>query len=127
MGMLERFGLFRLGWKRRSMMLLDAAGCPWWIIKRRCPTSDCWGTLLIALTGGEEIEDTWTAEEHNRYVRALTVTELARSQAKKIDKSPDKVYKEFIDLLNGQKKLTPQEIDRMNEFMEWYRQREISE
>lgn len=53
MGM-NRYNLFRLGWKRRQATMLDAAGCPWWIIKRRCHFLPCWGTLLIALTAGEE-------------------------------------------------------------------------
>lgn len=33
---IERFDLFRTGWRRQSEIYLDAAGCPQWLIKNRC-------------------------------------------------------------------------------------------
>ena len=41
---IERFDLLKVGWRRRSALFLDAAGCPPWLIKRRCPEPD-WGAL----------------------------------------------------------------------------------
>ena len=54
-GRRRRLRLFLLGWRRRSSMILDAAGCPGWLIKRRCPTLNNWGTILHKLTGKEEV------------------------------------------------------------------------
>ena len=34
----ERISLFYRGWRRRSAPMLDTAGCPLWLQKRRCPT-----------------------------------------------------------------------------------------
>lgn len=42
--------LFVEGWRRQSLMMLDAAGCPLWIAKLRCPTIKNWGSVLIKLT-----------------------------------------------------------------------------
>jgi hypothetical protein len=42
----ERIWLFREGWRKRSAMILDAAGCPLWLIKLRCPTIRGWGSVL---------------------------------------------------------------------------------
>ena len=36
MTMDERIGLFIKGWRRRSLLLLDAAGCPPWLAQWRC-------------------------------------------------------------------------------------------
>ena len=44
--MLTRLALFLRGWRRRSAMLLDAAGCPPWLWKWRCPVIREWGTML---------------------------------------------------------------------------------
>jgi hypothetical protein len=52
--MIERIELFRLGWHRRSMRILDAAGCPMWLNKWRCKPPVGWGALLMALTEGDE-------------------------------------------------------------------------
>lgn len=41
--------LFRLGWFRRSAMILDEAGCPLWLIRLRCPVHKGWGILLDAI------------------------------------------------------------------------------
>ena len=53
---IERFEYMRLGWRRRSMLLLDAAGCPGWLLNRRCPPIELpdgmkWGDLLYMLNG----------------------------------------------------------------------------
>ena len=37
----------------------------------------------------------------------------------------EEVYKEFVEALNNQTKLTPQDLVRMNEFMEWYRGQQV--
>lgn len=50
MNTLERLRLFWKGWQRQSMVMLDAAGCPLWLQKRRCPTLTGWGTLLSELS-----------------------------------------------------------------------------
>jgi hypothetical protein len=50
----ERIELFRLGWQRRNMRILDAAGCPMWLSKWRCKPLVGWGGLLVALTEGDE-------------------------------------------------------------------------
>lgn len=42
--------LFILGWRRRSLMILDNAGCPRWLAKLRCPALPAWGLLLNTLT-----------------------------------------------------------------------------
>lgn len=34
--MIERIKLFLKGWRRRSLMLLDVAGCPPWLAHWRC-------------------------------------------------------------------------------------------
>ena len=52
---IERFEWMRLGWKRRSKLLLDAAGCPMWLLDRRCPRMElpdgmCLGDLLYIMT-----------------------------------------------------------------------------
>ena len=42
--------VFRVGWRRRSRLILDSAGCPMWLAKRRCPPlSKGWGTTLQLL------------------------------------------------------------------------------
>jgi hypothetical protein len=38
--------LFALGWRRRSAMILDNAGCPPWLVKLRCPVLPGWGREL---------------------------------------------------------------------------------
>ena len=43
---MTRLALFLRGWRRRSAMLLDAAGCPPWLWKWRCPVIRGWGTML---------------------------------------------------------------------------------
>ena len=45
----ERFEILRDGWNRRSAVMMDYVGCPVWMVKRRCPTSKGWGTLLYIL------------------------------------------------------------------------------
>ena len=52
---IERFEWIQLGWRRRSKLLLDAAGCPIWLQERRCPRMElpdgmCWGDLLYIMT-----------------------------------------------------------------------------
>ena len=37
---------FVAGWRRRSAMLLDAAGCPRWLVRWRCPGLKGWGAFL---------------------------------------------------------------------------------
>ncbi|TXH11546.1 MAG: hypothetical protein E6R03_14260 [Hyphomicrobiaceae bacterium] len=34
--MIERIKTFHKGWRRRSLLLLDAAGCPPWLAQWRC-------------------------------------------------------------------------------------------
>ena len=46
---MKRLGQFLLGWRRRSAMMLDAAGCPYWLVKLRCPIMKGWGTMLREL------------------------------------------------------------------------------
>ena len=46
--------LFILGWRRRSLLILDAAGCPARLARWRCPTLRNWGKVLHELTGGDE-------------------------------------------------------------------------
>ena len=41
--------VFRLGWRRRSAMILDNAGCPGWLIRWRCPVPRGWGRALEEL------------------------------------------------------------------------------
>lgn len=36
---MERLKVFVKGWQRKSIMLLDLAGCPYWLIKWRCKPS----------------------------------------------------------------------------------------
>lgn len=43
---MNRLKLFLLGWRRRSALLLDNAGCPLWLTRRRCPPLQGWGRLL---------------------------------------------------------------------------------
>ena len=49
MKLAERISLFTRGWRRRSAPMLDAAGCPLWLQKRRCPTLKGWGRILRQL------------------------------------------------------------------------------
>jgi hypothetical protein len=44
--MIERLRLFLTGWRRQSALMLDAAGCPAWLIRLRCPTILAWGRIL---------------------------------------------------------------------------------
>lgn len=48
---------FIAGWRRRSAMMLDHAGCPPWLIWLRCKpgfiNGMLWGDLLYLLTGGD--------------------------------------------------------------------------
>ena len=37
--------LFLKGWRRGSALDLDAAGCPYWLIRRRC-LAVIWGNVL---------------------------------------------------------------------------------
>ena len=37
---------FRLGWYRRSALLLGCAGCPRWLIHWRCRVPGNWGSIL---------------------------------------------------------------------------------
>lgn len=39
------WSLFRTGWRRRSALMLNTAGCPHWLIRWRCPKS---ATVLAA-------------------------------------------------------------------------------
>lgn len=40
---------FRIGWRRRSAMILDYAGAPVWLVRLRCRPPRNWGTLLYQL------------------------------------------------------------------------------
>ena len=58
------FKMFSLGWRRRSAMIMDAAGCSWWLIKYRCPMNNPgWGTLLYKLTEHMGFVDMWDDED----------------------------------------------------------------
>ena len=47
---IERFEIFRTGWRRRSALHLDYCGVPYEIVTRRCPSPQGWGLLLYALS-----------------------------------------------------------------------------
>ena len=55
--------LFILGWHRRSAMILDSAGCPVWLVRKRCPTMPGWGTLLNILAREVDPGLSWDDEE----------------------------------------------------------------
>jgi hypothetical protein len=38
--------MFWLGWHRRSMIILDNAGCPMWLNRWRCKPPKGWGAML---------------------------------------------------------------------------------
>ena len=48
---MNRLRAFILGWRRRSAMLLDEAGCPGWLIRWRCPVPQAWGDLFRNMAG----------------------------------------------------------------------------
>ena len=48
----DRVKLFILGWRRRSAMILDNAGCPMWLVRLRCPLRPGWGKMLDELAEG---------------------------------------------------------------------------
>lgn len=52
----QRIFDFVLGWRRRSGMILDGAGCPRWLSGWRCKPphelANRWGTILTILTLG---------------------------------------------------------------------------
>jgi hypothetical protein len=61
---IERFEFMQTGWQRRSMLYLDAAGCPAWLIERRCPRIElpyglCWGDLLDILVNEITVGGRW--------------------------------------------------------------------
>ena len=35
---IDRFEAMRIGWRRRSAIILDGIGCPRWLVARRCPS-----------------------------------------------------------------------------------------
>ena len=55
------FRLFVYGWLTRSTAVLDYAGCPVWLVKKRCPVTPGWGTLLTLLAR-EAYLDLWDDE-----------------------------------------------------------------
>lgn len=55
--MKDRICAFCLGWKRRSRLLLDYAGCPMWLARLRCPVPDGWGRALQIVCVALSIDD----------------------------------------------------------------------
>lgn len=53
----SRLETFRIGcgWRRRSRMYLDNAGCPRWLISLRCPMRNDWGGILADMEARGEI------------------------------------------------------------------------
>jgi len=47
----QRLQVLILGWKRRSAMLLNEAGCPRWLIRWRCPVPVGWSDLYRTMRG----------------------------------------------------------------------------
>ena len=54
--------LFIFGWLTRSASVLDYAGCPVWLVKKRCPVRPGWGTRLNLLARIAHL-DLWDDEE----------------------------------------------------------------
>jgi hypothetical protein len=67
--MIERLRMFRLGWQRRSMLILDAAGTPLWLNRWLCrPTKQeqrAWAELSRWAAEQEPIEE---GEEDRRAI-----------------------------------------------------------
>ena len=74
MKLAERISLFTRGWRRRSGPMLDAAGCPLWLQKRRCPTLKGWGRILHQL---DAIQWNLSAEA----LRQLMIDELEAKES----------------------------------------------
>jgi hypothetical protein len=47
--------LFRLGWRRRSRMIMDTAGAPLWLTRLRCPANGA--RYLTTIT--DRLDDPW--------------------------------------------------------------------
>ena len=47
---------FLIGWRRRSALILDGAGCPMWLTRLRCPVRRGWGTVLDKLIANVTFE-----------------------------------------------------------------------
>lgn len=62
---IERFNMFRVGWSRRSAVMLDAIGCPVWLVKRRCPFTPGFGRLIIELGAALNLwhDEDWYEED----------------------------------------------------------------
>ena len=54
--------LFVYGWLTRSTAVLDYAGCPVWLVKKRCPVTPGWGTRLNLLAGEVDPGLSWVDE-----------------------------------------------------------------
>ena len=55
--------LFIYGWRTRSTAVLDYAGCPVWLVKKRCPVRRGWGTRLNQLAREVDPGLSWDDEE----------------------------------------------------------------
>ena len=53
--------LFVYGWLTRSPSILDYAGCPVWLVKKRCPARRGWGARLNQLAN--QFDPLWDDEE----------------------------------------------------------------
>ena len=62
---MNRLQTFILGWKRRSRMLLDNAGCPLWLQRLRCPDIKGRGTFLNEWNGTSYHGDGNTSESYS--------------------------------------------------------------
>ena len=63
---MNRLQAFLLGWRQRSAMLLDEAGCPEWLIRWRCPVPISWGDAMVLLG-----LDSWMVYSMDKRVEAF--------------------------------------------------------